>query len=645
MNEKSPEAFRTISEVAEWLGVPTHVLRFWESRFAQVKPIKRAGGRRYYRPADMELLGGIRKLLHDEGMTIRGVQKVLREKGVRHVCGLSPSLERPVTLEAHANVVDLDELQAEEDAAQIRDDDTFAAADAALSSDGWSDEPALDAPEPAPAPAAAPLDIPDDVQMAETAAHPAPDMAETPDEFMAADSDATLAGAGLPETDIEMHQIPAEGLPEAELPTMAAELPEAALPEAELPTTELPGAELPEPEAFASPDLAGMEPIAEAAPELSPEIALEAEAGALPDLDPLASGDPAADSGAAPLGEEMPVPDWDMSVEPEQPVPGADIAALDVTLPEGQPVAAENEPTEPAPLPADDLAPAMPELETGTELEAPAAPEMTGSAPQIIAADHVYDAENALPSSPEALDFMAHEATPETYEEAAGPDALAAAPVVPDAPELAAEDLQPDLTNLSPVAPEEVETPAPEMPEMPEMSGMMADAMPEAMAEPPETAPDDLADLAALDGAPELPDMPGAAEVEAPAADMAAPEFAMDPAASADLPPMDLGDTPAEVPDQPGLDTPAAASGDLPGIDLASEPDAADLPPLDLPAGDATEMDLPGADLSGLPAADMPDLPDATLDSPALSAPIAGLSAALDAAETKEETPEEPTPT
>ncbi|MEJ1993297.1 MAG: hypothetical protein P8X50_16840, partial [Maritimibacter sp.] len=132
---------------------------------------------------------------------------------------------------------------------------------------------------------------------------------------------------------------------------------------------------------------------------------------------------------------------------------------------------------------------------------------------------------------------------------------------------------------------------------------------------------------------------------EAPAADMAAPEFAMDPAASADLPPMDLGDTPAEVPDQPGLDTPAAASGDLPGIDLASEPDAADLPPLDLPAGDATEMDLPGADLSGLPAADMPDLPDATLDSPALSAPIAGLSAALDAAETKEETPEEPTPT
>jgi len=93
MDQKSPEAFRTISEVAEWLGVPTHVLRFWESRFSQVKPVKRAGGRRYYRPADMELLGGIRKLLHEDGMTIRGVQKLLREKGVRHVAEMSPPLD------------------------------------------------------------------------------------------------------------------------------------------------------------------------------------------------------------------------------------------------------------------------------------------------------------------------------------------------------------------------------------------------------------------------------------------------------------------------------------------------------------------------------------------------------------------------
>jgi DNA-binding transcriptional MerR regulator len=86
---KSADAFRTISEVADWLGVPTHVLRFWESKFPQVKPVKRAGGRRYYRPSDMVLLAGIRVLLHDDGVTIRGVQKVLREKGVKHVSGLA----------------------------------------------------------------------------------------------------------------------------------------------------------------------------------------------------------------------------------------------------------------------------------------------------------------------------------------------------------------------------------------------------------------------------------------------------------------------------------------------------------------------------------------------------------------------------
>ena len=87
--DKAPDAFRTISEVAEELQTPAHVLRFWESRFPQIKPVKRAGGRRYYRPADVALLTGIRQLLHTEGMTIRGVQKVLREQGVRHVASLS----------------------------------------------------------------------------------------------------------------------------------------------------------------------------------------------------------------------------------------------------------------------------------------------------------------------------------------------------------------------------------------------------------------------------------------------------------------------------------------------------------------------------------------------------------------------------
>lgn len=86
---KSPDAFRTISEVSDLLETPAHVLRFWESRFPQIRPVKRAGGRRYYRPADVALLTGIKRLLHDDGMTIRGVQKILREQGVRHVSGVS----------------------------------------------------------------------------------------------------------------------------------------------------------------------------------------------------------------------------------------------------------------------------------------------------------------------------------------------------------------------------------------------------------------------------------------------------------------------------------------------------------------------------------------------------------------------------
>lgn len=85
---KSPEAFRTISEVAELLETPTHVLRFWETRFPQIHPLKRAGGRRYYRPQDIALLGGIRQLLREDGLTIRGVQKILREQGVQHVVDL-----------------------------------------------------------------------------------------------------------------------------------------------------------------------------------------------------------------------------------------------------------------------------------------------------------------------------------------------------------------------------------------------------------------------------------------------------------------------------------------------------------------------------------------------------------------------------
>jgi DNA-binding transcriptional MerR regulator len=87
--DKAPDAFRTISEVAQELDIPQHVLRFWETRFSQIKPMKRSGGRRYYRPDDVDLLKGIRRLLYGEGYTIRGVQRILKEHGVKSVQGLA----------------------------------------------------------------------------------------------------------------------------------------------------------------------------------------------------------------------------------------------------------------------------------------------------------------------------------------------------------------------------------------------------------------------------------------------------------------------------------------------------------------------------------------------------------------------------
>lgn len=86
--DKSPDAFRTISEVGEDLDLPQHVLRFWETRFTQIKPLKRGGGRRYYRPHDVELLKGIRHLLYDQGYTIKGVQRLLKDNGGNFVIAL-----------------------------------------------------------------------------------------------------------------------------------------------------------------------------------------------------------------------------------------------------------------------------------------------------------------------------------------------------------------------------------------------------------------------------------------------------------------------------------------------------------------------------------------------------------------------------
>lgn len=107
MTDKAPDAFRTISEVAEELDLPQHVLRFWESKFSPVRPMKRGGGRRYYRPNDVDLLRGIRYLLYTEGYTIRGVQKIIKEQGVRFVsgCWQQDGNSAPATISAGADGV------------------------------------------------------------------------------------------------------------------------------------------------------------------------------------------------------------------------------------------------------------------------------------------------------------------------------------------------------------------------------------------------------------------------------------------------------------------------------------------------------------------------------------------------------------
>lgn len=108
MDNKSPGAFRTISEVSTELDVPKHVLRFWESKFTQIKPMKLGGGRRYYRPEDLDLLRGIRGLLYDRGYTIKGVQKIFKENGVRYVKDFSkappPAVKAPVIPDLAADV-------------------------------------------------------------------------------------------------------------------------------------------------------------------------------------------------------------------------------------------------------------------------------------------------------------------------------------------------------------------------------------------------------------------------------------------------------------------------------------------------------------------------------------------------------------
>ncbi|MDJ0612183.1 MAG: MerR family transcriptional regulator [Rhizobiaceae bacterium] len=118
---KNPDAFKTISEVADELELPQHVLRFWETRFNQIKPMKRGGGRRYYRPDDVDLLRGIKSLLYDEGYTIRGVQRLLKEQGNRLAVDFGKGQAPAGIINTEPQMMGLQEEEGESPAVSISD--------------------------------------------------------------------------------------------------------------------------------------------------------------------------------------------------------------------------------------------------------------------------------------------------------------------------------------------------------------------------------------------------------------------------------------------------------------------------------------------------------------------------------------------
>ncbi|MBS0122786.1 MerR family transcriptional regulator [Thetidibacter halocola] len=233
---KSRDAFRTISEVADWLDTPAHVLRFWESKFSQVKPIKRAGGRRYYRPADMALLAGIKKLLHEDGLTIKGAQKVLREQGVKYVSGLSTmALDTDDDLhEGDAPYVEVEPPEPEQTLVSFAEASAARASAAQAENADDAEAPAVETPDSEPV--AEPMTMAGE----ETAAASAPlpeDAAETADEWSAPPDE--LAAPVTPE--------PAEADSAAEAATAVTEMPPdvAAVPDE---ATDSTAADTPEPD-------------------------------------------------------------------------------------------------------------------------------------------------------------------------------------------------------------------------------------------------------------------------------------------------------------------------------------------------------------------------------------------------------------
>lgn len=436
---KSPDAFRTISEVADWLGVQAHVLRFWESKFTQVKPVKRAGGRRYYRPADMLLLGGIKKLLHEDGLTIKGAQKILRENGVEHVADMSQPLDDLTLAVIVGNV---------QDAALATADETDIIADNSVEdmlgtsdpetpdaqehiAEGAGGDPALSRDDHPEEPAAAP-EVTEDAPQAPSLL--SGDIAETPPSESGgkAEPPAEASAPPQPTAPPDPQQVPA---PDATPPLAGgpqADDAAASAPEIASEPTPAPG---PEP----TPD-----PAPEAGPDVNPDQQEDTAAPQMQfrrwdDVVPAAAG-PDAPPPETEAAVDTP-PDEDTSPQQREPEPSG--ASLDDALPDDP---ENNGATEPqAILPEADISLSTEAQgpETSPEENPPAPQEGTGAEPPAEA-----EATSPLPAAkkPRVADVPP---VPAAHELEVEPSLLSALAGVRNLSEAQAREIQPWLARLT----------------------------------------------------------------------------------------------------------------------------------------------------------------------------------------------------
>ena len=664
---KSPDAFRTISEVAEWLGIQAHVLRFWESKFTQIKPVKRAGGRRYYRPADVDLLGSIKVLLHDQGMAIKDVQALLREHGAAHVASLADP-DAPSAAQGSAAASDVEPIE-NASADPVQGDVIEATVEATFEPVEPVEPPAAPAPTPS-APAAAPGAWAEPASPAPATAAPTPAPAPAP-QAMPPAAEAPQAAPTPVQTDpaqpVQTQPVPTQPVqpqpqmqmqaqpqvqptvqPPAAPPAAASDAAEQAQPTA----TPVPAAPT-----YAAPVQDGvtqaaapMQAPADPAPSYQPQAPSALAHGATA---PAAAGDdapapqapaaavsPPAAPGTAPI---VPTASPSVSVDPVQ---AAVSETGDIHPPEPQSETALPQTSygaaagSSAAVPAYDSAPTAPQPAQSTLFgESTEAPAPSPAAPV-----------SAAPTSAEPVATPpAQPATSDGAGEHLQPDLLGDLPQIEEPAELieAADSLPSDLPPVAEVdrlapAPEDVKAAAVEAPSAPQ-SPLPQDTAP---ATPFADAADEISAPNVTDAPTFAADMPAqTAPQEAPATDIFAAETAED--APADLtepsqpvdevsdftqaPAMDpdLGANPAEVEidladhtDAPVFDAEADLDDNPLAVAGALDQEPADVAPLDVAEAPAAALvDELGDDLGGHadplaePLAEAEDLPDlAALD-------------------------------